>query len=292
MKQNRQVVVLLVLVVVLAIGGPSWLARKQAAALDVKTKATDAQVKALKAKIDQAKSVKKNKANYTAALDKVRAAMPADNDVKGAIRSLQTLAEASGLEWIGYGSSNIVDASVTAAPVKTATPTKEEEAAAARAAKASPKTTVPSAAKADAKFAVGGFDLSITVKGSRTDVLNYLEKIRMLPSPSRLFVVNSVTLDLKKGNGPGDIAGERLTESQINVRAIAFGSSSPATDASTPGAGASPVTTVSAGVTPKTAVPPTVAPTTVAPAAAAVKSATTATSVPVAETSSTTASSA
>jgi hypothetical protein len=273
MKQNRQMIFLAVLVVVLAIGGPSWLARKQAAGLDLKTKATDEQVKALKGKTDQAKVVKKNKANYTAALDKARAAMPSDNDVKGAIRSLQSLAIASGLEWIGYSSSNIVDASVKGGVKdKAPVPTKEEAAALAKAAKsAGPTTTVAAGVSAPQTFTVGGFDLSINVKGTRTDVLGYLEKIRSLPSPSRLFVVTSVALDLKRGVGATDASGDRALEAQVTVHAIGFAGSQPVN--AEKAAGSTPTTTVAA-------------------APAAVKSPTTVVSAPASDTTSTTSSSA
>jgi hypothetical protein len=295
MKQNRQMIMLAVLVVVLAIGGPSWLARKQAAGLDLKTKATNDQVKALKSKTDQAKVVKKNKANYTAALDKARAAMPSDNDVKGAIRSLQSLAIASGLEWIGYSSSNIVDASTKGGVKdKAPAPTKEEAAALAKAAKsAGPTTTVAAGASAPQTFATGGFDLSISVKGTRTDVLGYLEKVRTLPSPSRLFVVNSVSLDLKKGTGTPDAAGDRVLEAQVTLHAVGFAGSQPAT-AEKANAGSTPTTTVAAGATPKpiTPAPTTTAPAAAAPAPAAVKSSTTVASAPASETTSTTSSSA
>jgi hypothetical protein len=294
MKQNRQMILLAVLVVVLAIGGPSWLARKQAAGLDLKTKATDEQVKVLKGKTDQAKVVKKNKANYTAALDKARAAMPSDNDVKGAIRSLQSLAIASGLEWIGYSSSNIIDASVKGGVKdKAPVPTKEEAAALAKAAKsAGPTTTVAAGVSAPQTFTVGGFDLSINVKGTRTDVLGYLEKIRSLPSPSRLFVVTTVALDLKRGIGATDAAGDRSLEAQVTVHAIGFAGSQPVNAEKV--AGSTPTTTVAAGATPK---PITPAPTTTvaaaaAPAPAPIKSATTAASAPAPDTSSTTSSSA
>jgi hypothetical protein len=290
MKQNRQMIFFAVLIVVLAIGGPSWLARKQAAGLDVKTKATDAQVKVLKGKTDQAKVVKKNKANYISALDKARAAMPSDNDVKGAIRSLQSLAVASGLEWIGYSSSNIVDASVNGGTKdKAPAPTKEEAAALAKAAKsAGPTTTVAASSAAPATFATGGFDLSISVKGTRTDVLGYLEKIRTLPSPSRLFVVNSVSLDLKKGLGTPDASGDRALEAQVNLHAVGFAGSQPVN--AERAAGSTPTTTVAAGATPK---PITQAPTTAAaPAPAAVKSPTTVASAPASDTTSTTSSSA
>jgi hypothetical protein len=295
MKQNRQMIFLAVLVVVLAIGGPSWLARKQAAGLDLKTKATDEQVKALKSKTDQAKIVKKNKANYTAALDKARAAMPSDNDVKGAIRSLQSLAIASGLEWVGYSSSNIVDASVKGTVKdKAPAPTKEEAAALAKAAKsAGPTTTVAAGVSAPQTFTIGGFDLSINVKGTRTDVLGYLEKIRSLPSPSRLFVVTSVALDLKRGIGAADASGDRSLEAQISVHATGFAGSQPV-NAEKANAGSTPTTTVAAGATPKPVAPAqtTTAVAAAAPAPAAVKSTTTVASAPASDTTSTTSSSA
>jgi hypothetical protein len=254
MKQNRQVILMVAMAVFLVIGGPFWLARKQAAGLDAKTAQTQSDAKALRTKIDQAKGVKKNRANYIQALDTAHAAMPSDNDLKGAIVTLQNLAEATKVEWISFSIAGVVKPDVKGA--KAAAP-KAESTPSTTAAK---KGTVTATTKAPAAYPVGGFDINVSVRGTRSDILSYLGKIRNLPAPARLFVVTAVTMDFSRGGvANAAVAGDVSTDAQLTLHAVGFGSP-PTTVPDNATAGKAPSTTVVAGQTPQPAAVATVAP--------------------------------
>jgi hypothetical protein len=252
MKQNRQVILMVAMAVFLAIGGPFWLARKQAAGLDVKTAQTRSEAKALRTKIDQAKVVKRNRPNYTQALDIAHSAMPSDNDIKGAILTLQSLAEATKVEWVSFSIAGVVKPDVAAAAPATTGSTSTVPA----------KTKqVTATTKAPATYSVGGFDINVAVKGTRSDILTYLGKVRDLPSPARLFVVTGVTMDFSRGGvGNAAVAGDVQTEAQLTLHAVGFGA--PPTTVADGGAtaGKAPTTSVVAGATPQPAPVATVAP--------------------------------
>jgi hypothetical protein len=250
MKQNRQVVLAALLAVIIAVGGPFYIARGQAKALDAKTSITEDQTKELKTKVDQAKLVKKNRENYTTALDKVRGAMPADNDIQGAIKSLQDLAIASNVEWISFGISSVVttDAKAAPAPAKAAE-NEDEKTTTTTVAKGTATTVAPSV------YPVGGFDVAVELRGTHADVLAYLDKIRTAQSPARLFVVTTVAMDFRELDKAPSAGSDGKTTTKVTLRAPSFGARS-AKDGVTNGA--SPV---AAGETPVAPAVPTTTPT-------------------------------
>jgi hypothetical protein len=255
MKQNRQIILMVAMAVFLVIGGPFWLARKQAASLDQKTAGVKSEAKGLRTKIDQAKAVKKNKPNYTAALDAAHAAMPSDNDIKGAIVTLQNLAEATKVEWVSFSIASVVKPEVKGAPKTTVAP---KEATTTTQAK---KNAITTTTKVPATYPVGGFDINVSVRGTRSDILSYLGKIRNLPPPARLFVVSGVTMDFARGGvANAGVSGDILTDAQLTLHAVGFGA--PPTTVAEDGAATpkTPVTSIVAGQTPQPAAVATVAP--------------------------------
>jgi hypothetical protein len=255
MKQNRQVIMMVAMAVFLAIGGPFWLARKQAAGLDLKTGQTQSEAKALRGKIDQAKAVKKNRPNYTQALDTAHAAMPSDNDIKGAIVTLQNLAEATKVEWVSFSIAGVVKPEVAGGAKPTTAPKEATSTTQAT------KNVVTSTTKAPATYPIGGFDISVAVRGTRSDILSYLGKIRNLPPPARLFVVSGVTMDFSRGGvANGAVAGDALTDAQLTLHAVGFGAPPTTVAADGAAAGKAPATSVVAGQTPQPAAVATVAP--------------------------------
>lgn len=256
MKQEKQIIVIAVLAALIVIGAPLYWSRGKAKGLDARTEKANQTEQALQQRIDEGKTVKKNREAYNVALANVNAAMPADNDIKGAVLALQNLAEESRVTWRSATSSDVVQ--TRAAPAEGA---------------------------AQAAFPVGGFTLQVTLFGTVNDIFAYLEKIRTLPDRSRLFVVESINIELP--SEPGRTTGELETEATLTLKSVSYGFAKVdepgETAGQTPGADPTATTTTTTIVAPAAATTPTTAAPapveTPAPAPAAVTEETTATTV-------------
>jgi hypothetical protein len=219
MKQTRSTVMLLVLAIVVAIGLPYYLSSQKASVLDVKTKALKAEEAAFKAKSVTGEKIRKAKVEWTAQQALLAAAMPADPDVQGAIRTLQGLTEGDAapdhVRWVSAQVTNLTTAK-DAAPAVTTT---------VKGATA-PKTTVKAAAATDGPtIPTGGFDINISVEGSRAKVLAFVTKIQQKPEGlQRLFAVKSVTLSVEKAAAATDgAAADQKATASIKLRVTTFG---------------------------------------------------------------------
>ena len=249
---------LLALAVVVAIGLPYYLSSQKASALDVKTKALKAEETALKAKSVTGEKIRKAKVEWTAQQGLLAAAMPANPDIQGAIRTLQSLTEGDAapdhVRWVSAQVTNLTAA--TAAEPAVTTTVKPGAAA--------PKTTAKPTAVADGQTTpTGGFDINITVEGSRAKVLAFVTKIQQKPEVlPRLFAVKSVTLSVEKASPStsGAAAPEQTAKASLKLKVVTFGVApeKAATDAADAIAKipAGPATSVPAGTTVVTTIAP------------------------------------
>jgi hypothetical protein len=222
MKQNRSTLMLLALAIVVAIGLPYYLSSQKASALDVKTKALQAEEKTFKAKSLTGEKIRKAKVEWTAQQALLAAAMPANPDIQGAIRTLQGLTEGDAapdrVRWVSAQVTNLT-AAQAAEPAVTTT-VKEGGAA--------PKVTAkPAAASADGPtIPVGGFDITISVEGSRAKVLAFVAKIQQKPEVlPRLFAVKSVSLSVEKvaPSPNGAVTADLDTKASVKLKVVTFG---------------------------------------------------------------------
>jgi hypothetical protein len=223
MKQTRSTLMLLALAILVAIGLPYYLSSQKASALDVKTKALKTEEAAFKAKSVTGEKIRKAKAEWTAQQAVLAAAMPADPDIQGAIRTLQGLTEGDAapdhVRWISANVSNLKAAQppqpAVTTTVKTGSPV--------------PKTTPTTSAAEGSTSPVGSFEINISVEGSRAKVLAFVTKIQQRPEgPRRLFAVKSVNLTVEStaspiggaapvANDPKITAGMRLEVTTFGV---------------------------------------------------------------------------
>ena len=228
MKQNRSTFMLLALATVIAIGLPYYLSSQKASGLDVKTKALKTEEAAFKAKSVTGEKVRKAKVDWTAQQTLLAAAMPANSDIQGAIRTLQSLTDGDAtpdrVRWVSAQVTNVA-ATVVAEPTVTTTTKSGAEPR---------KTTVKPAAAGDgASIPTGGFDITISVEGSRAKVLAFVTKIQQRPDVlPRLFAVKSVNLSVEKPVPPAggsaatssaSAATEPSTKASVKLKVTTFG---------------------------------------------------------------------
>jgi hypothetical protein len=134
MKQTRSTLMLLVLAVIVAIGLPYYLSSQKASALDAKTTALKSETAALKLKSATGEKVRKATAEWTATQGLLAAAMPANPDIQGAIRTLQGLTDGDAApDHVRWVSASVANLTAGAAEPTVATTVKPGAAA--------PKTT-------------------------------------------------------------------------------------------------------------------------------------------------------
>jgi hypothetical protein len=228
MKQNRSTLMLLALAVIVAVGLPYYLSSQKASALDVKTKTLKADEAAFKAKSVTGEKIRKAKLEWTAQQTLLAAAMPADPDIQGAIRTLQGLTDGDAapdhVRWVSAQVTNVA-ATTAAAPAVTTT---------VKPGTAVPKTTVkPPAAADDVTTSTGSFDITISVEGSRAKVLAFVTKIQQRPDVlPRLFAVKSVSMSVEKASpSTGGAAAaasatsvtDQNTKASVKLKVTTFG---------------------------------------------------------------------
>jgi hypothetical protein len=187
MKKNRSTLLLGGLVVIVAVGLPFHLSRQRAATLDVATKQLKTEETGFHEKVTTGAKVRKNAAEWTRTREILAAAMPPDADIQGAIRSMQALTESDGgsVKWLQATASNLQVAKA-ATPTATTSPAKP-------AADSETKTTL--APKEATSLQTGGFDLTISVSGTRNKVLAFVTKLEQKPDQQhRVFVVKNMNL--------------------------------------------------------------------------------------------------
>jgi hypothetical protein len=221
MKQNRSTLVLLALAIVVAIGLPYYLSSQKASALDVKTKALKAEEATFKAKSLTGEKIRKAKVEWTVQHDLLAAAMPANPDIQGAIRTLQGLTEGDAApDHVRWVSAQVTNLTVAQAAERVVATTVKPGAEAA-------KTTAKPIAPADGPaIPVGGFDITISVEGSRAKVLAFIAKIQQKPEAlPRLFAVKSVSLSVEKAATPasGAAANDQDTKASVKLKVVTFG---------------------------------------------------------------------
>jgi hypothetical protein len=220
MKQNRSTLMLLALAIVVAIGLPYYLSSQKASALDVKTKALKVEEAAFKTKSVTGEKIRKAKVEWTAQQVLLTSAMPASPDIQGAIRTLQGLTEGDAapdhVRWVTAQVTNVAAVQAVAPPVTTVKPGG-----------AIPKTTVkPTPAADGSNIPTGGFDITISVEGSRAKVLAFVTKIQQKPEVlPRLFAVKSVSLSVEKATPltGGAAVGEQKATAGIKLKVTTFG---------------------------------------------------------------------
>lgn len=237
---------LMVLLVIVAVGLPYYFSSQKATALDAKTKTARDEEKGFRETSQLGEKVRKQSDDWKKSLDTLQAAMPANQDVQGAIRTLQALTDndisPDSVRWISGAISGIATKAPTPVPVETTIPAKGKTSTTVVAA-ADPKVLPPPASS--------GFDLSISVEGSRAKVLAFVSKIQQKPDAlPRLFSVKSVTL------APGVVSAAApagastpttapttdanvMVKAEIKLKVTGFGSPTTAGTAST--ASASPI---------------------------------------------------
>lgn len=221
MKQNRSTLMLLALAVLVAIGLPYYLSSQKASALDVRTKALKTDEAAFKAKSVTGEKIRKAKVEWTAQQALLASAMPANPDIQGAIRTLQGLtagdAAPDHVRWVSAQVTNLTAAQ--AAVPEVTTTVKPGEAAST--------TTVKKAAVADGPTVpTGGFDITISIEGSRAKVLAFVTKIQQKPEVlPRLFAVKSVSLsvDATAPATAGAAATDQKTTASVKLKVTTFG---------------------------------------------------------------------
>jgi hypothetical protein len=219
MKQNRSTLMLLALAVIVAIGLPYYLSSQKASALDVKTKALRAAETAFKAKSVTGEKVRKANAEWTAQQALLAAAMPADPDIQGAIRTLQGLTEGDAapdhVRWVSAQVANLVTAKAAEPAVTTTVKSG-----------AAPAKSVAKPVADDSTTPTGGFDINISVEGSRAKVLAFVTKIQQKPEAlPRLFAVKLVTLSVEKASAStaGTASTDQLAKATVKLKVTTFG---------------------------------------------------------------------
>jgi hypothetical protein len=228
-KKNRSTLLLVVLLVVVAIGGPYYFSSQKAAALDLKTKSAQDEVKSFREKSVLGERIRKQSDEWKKSLETLQAAMPANPDIQGAIRTLQGLTDGDAapdrVKWISGTITGISTKARAAAPVTTTVAKKDGTSTTVAIA------TAPVAATTEST----GFDLSISVEGSRAKVLAFVTKIQQKPEVlARLFAVKSVTLTpgptsalASAGTSPATTAPTNdssvIVKAEIKLKVTGFG---------------------------------------------------------------------
>ena len=209
MKQNKQLIVLGALVVLLVVGLPFYVSSKKAGGINTKRRATEEQIEQLKTQVDDAKRVNKDQLRYTQLLADARVAMPDTADIDGAIRALETLAASTDVRWVSGAApaqdETAEERAALAAEKGAATPKADEESGladdtAGDAKSASPSTTA--AAKGGVAplvvptgFPSSNYQISVVVRGAQPGLVNYLKAVHTAAGPARLFVLERATFD-------------------------------------------------------------------------------------------------
>jgi hypothetical protein len=244
MEKNQSKAMLVGLVVVAAIGLPYYLSSQKAAALNAKTAAVRSEEKAFRDKSALGVKLRKAAPEWNKTRDQLAAAMPAAADVQGAIRTLQALTDGDAapdhVKWLQGSASNVVSVKAPTAVTTAAKPGAKPSASTS-----TPLTTaaVNAALDASAPPPTGGFDMSISVSGSRNKVLAFVTKLQHPDKGTRMFAVKSVSLstDAQVGAGAGAAAsptvaaaadGNVLVKAAIQLKVTTFGLA-PAADAVT-----------------------------------------------------------
>jgi hypothetical protein len=256
MQKNQSKAILVGLVVVAAVGLPYYLSSQKAAALSAKTAAVRLEEKAFRDKSAVGAKIRSNATEWNKTRDLLAAAMPADADVQGAIRTLQALTDGDAapdhVKWLQGSASNVVSVKAPASA----------EAATNAGAKSSASTSTPAATVApstSAAIPTGGFDMSISVSGSRNKVLAFVTKVQHPDPLTRMFAVKSVSFstDPPSGAAAGSPAvaaavdGNVLVKATINLKVTTFGLAPAAEAAALPKVvSAGPQSTVTKSVAP------------------------------------------
>jgi Tfp pilus assembly protein PilO len=224
MKQTRSTFMLMALAVIVAVGLPYYLSSQKASALDTKTKGLKTEEAAFKAKSVTGERVRKAKAEWSAQQALLASAMPANPDIQGAIRTLQGLTDGDAApDRVRWVSASVTNLKSGAAEPTVATTVKPGAAAT--------KTTVaepakPTSAGDSPNIPTGGFDITISVEGSRAKVLAFVSKIQQKPEVlPRLFAVKSVTLTVDKAapSTNGAVVAEQTATANVKLKVTTFG---------------------------------------------------------------------
>jgi hypothetical protein len=229
MEKNQSKAMLVGLMVVAAVGLPYYLSSQKAAALNVKTAAVRSEEKAFRDKSALGAKLRTNAPEWNKARDLLASAMPADPDVQGAIRTLQALTDGDAapdhVKWLQGSASNVVSVKPPAPATTVVKPGTKPSANSS-----TPSTTT--ALDAGAAAPTGGFDMSISVTGSRNKVLAFVTKLQHPDQATRMFAVKSVSLstDATSGAPAGGtqptaaaVDGNVLVKASIQLKVTTFG---------------------------------------------------------------------
>jgi hypothetical protein len=227
MKQTRSTLMLMALAVAVAIGLPYYLSSQKASALDIKTQSLKTETAAFKTKSVTGEKIRKANAEWAAQQARLAAAMPADPDVQGAIRTLQGLTDGDAapdrVRWVSASVTNLVAAKAAAPAVPTiAKPGAAES-------KTPAKVSATKTDAAGATLPTGGFDITLSVEGSRAKVLAFITKIQQKPEVlPRLFAVTSVSLSVvsaapSSASPAGAVATDQKATAAVTLKVITFG---------------------------------------------------------------------
>jgi hypothetical protein len=264
MEKNQSKAMLVGLVVVAAIGLPYYLSSQKAAVLNAKTAAVRSEERVFRDKSALGAKLRSNASEWNKTRDRLAGAMPADADVQGAIRTLQALTDGDAavdhVKWLQGTASNVVSVKAPPPVATTAKPGAKPT--------ASTSSPVTSAAALDAGGPVptGGFDMSISVSGSRNKVLAFVTKLQHPDPMTRMFAVKSVSLSADASSGaPGAaspsvaaaVDGNVLVKASIQLKVTTFGLAPAADAAAQPKVvSAGPQPTVATSVAPTTTTKP------------------------------------
>ncbi len=150
--------------------------------------------------------------------------MPADPDIQGAIRTLQGLTDGDAapdhVRWVSASVTNLTTATGCYACGHDDGEARRRSPKDARSSRvaAADGTTIPT----------GGFDISLSVEGSRAKVLAFVTKIQQRPEVlPRLFAVKSVSLSVETAapstGGAVRIAADQKATASVKLKVITFG---------------------------------------------------------------------
>lgn len=224
---------LLGLATIVTVGLPYYLSSQKATALDAKTTSLRSEESDFKAKSASGAKIRLQAVEWNAKRAELTTAMPSDPDVQGAIRSLQKLTttdiEADHVRWVSATITNLSLAKAAPAPAPTA-PVAGAPA---------PKVTTTVALSQDGEsIPSGGFDMAISIEGSRAKILAFVTKIQSSSDDlRRLFAVKSVNLSIQPivAGGPGPTTtvqngseASTLVKADVKLKVTTFGATSAA----------------------------------------------------------------
>jgi hypothetical protein len=204
MKKKKKIdskMVMIVLAAGLTIGLPFYMASGKAGKIDKATAEAKLATKDFKAKADLGLKIRSKIKEWNDAADVLASAMPANSDVDGAIRSLQTLAAGASVDesvkWLSATTTNVL---IVKPPEPVATPVKTGD---------GPKPAVTVAvtttvAKTGPNVILDGedipyntFDVTINIEGSQKNILAFITRMQLPPTTTtRLFSVKAVNVTL------------------------------------------------------------------------------------------------